>query len=377
MRVVEASYVRNELPNNTNNTQNDFLVGAGLVYHSGASVPAPPVTLACSASPALIFPGEPVNVAATAGNVQPKFNVLYSWSGVPGLKGSGASASLDSAATGALAPGIYTLKADMKEGKPGKEGAKPGETANCSANFTVKAYEPPTVGCSASPGTINPGDKSTITASGVSPQNRPLTYTWSAASGVINGSGNTATFDSTGAPTGLVAITCNVSDDKGHAATAETGVTIAAPYVAPVPHTQALCSISFDKDAKRPTRVDNEAKACLDQVALDLGNHADAKVVVVGEATTSEKTPRKAKHAKLENFAALRAVNAKEYLVKEKGIDASRVSVATGSIEGQTVEDYLVPAGATFTSDVQGTNPIDETAVKPEARKALEEKHHH
>ena len=57
------------------------------------------------------------------------------------------------------------------------------------------------------------------------------------------------------------------------------------------------------------------------------------------------------------DYAAQRAVNTKDYLVTEKGIDASRVSVATGTTDGQTVEDYLVPAGATFTTDVTGTTP--------------------
>jgi hypothetical protein len=377
VRVVEASYVRTELPNNGNDTQNDLRLGAGLVYHFGANTPPPPVTLACSASPSSVFPGDPIAVTATVGNVEPKFNVVYSWSGAHGLKGAGTSASLDSAATGSLSAGTYTVKAEAKEGKPGKEGLKPGQTADCSAAFTVKAYEPPTISCSASPNTINPGDKSTIAASGVSPQNRPLTYSYSAASGAISGTGASATFDSTGSPTGAVAITCNVSDDKGQSATSGTTVTITAPYVPPAPRTQALCSISFDKDPRRPTRVDNEAKACLDQVALDLGNHVDAKVVVVGEATAAEKTPKKGRRAKAEDFAAQRAVNTKEYLVTEKGIDASRISVTTGSTESQTVEDYLVPAGATFTGDVQGTTPVDETAVKPDVRKSLGERHPH
>ena len=39
---------------------------------------------------------------------------------------------------------------------------------------------------------------------------------------------------------------------------------------------------SGGRDKKRPTRVDNEAKACLDEVALDLQRQADAKAVVVG-----------------------------------------------------------------------------------------------
>jgi hypothetical protein len=191
-------------------------------------------------------------------------------------------------------------------------------------------------------------------------------------------------FSSTGAPTGAVEITGTVADDKAHTASAGTSVTITAPYVAPIPHSQALCSITFDKDKKRPTRVDNEAKACLDEVALDLQRQSDAKAVVVGESDAAEKATltkqqaaaAKRKHPKpVVDDAAQRAVNAKEYLVTEKGIDASRISAATGATDGQTVEDYLVPAGATFTSDVNGTTSVDETAVKPEVRKPLPERH--
>jgi hypothetical protein len=60
--------------------------------------------------------------------------------------------------------------------------------------------------------------------------------------------------------------------------------------------------------------------------------------------------------------------------VTEKGIDATRVSVATNAVNGQNVNDYLVPVGASFAADVAGTTPEDETAVKPEARKSLAEK---
>ncbi len=35
--------------------------------------------------------------------------------------------------------------------------------------------------------------------------------------------------------------------------------------------------------------MDNEAKACLDQVALDLKQQADAKAVLVGESNDKEK----------------------------------------------------------------------------------------
>ncbi|MGD0737760.1 MAG: OmpA family protein [Terracidiphilus sp.] len=379
IRLVQADYqwTRADFPAAYGGTTNFNLarLSAGLVFQAGSFVPPPPVQLSCTPSPVTIFPGDPVIITATAGSLDPKDNAIYSWSG----SGATGTATTVTISTGSLAPGSYTVTGTVKEGRPGREGLKPWETATCSAVFTVKAYEPPTVSCSASPSTINPGDKSTITAQGVSPQNRPLTYSYSAASGSISGTTATATFDSTGAPTGPVPITCNVADDKGQTATSNTSVTIAAPYVAPVPKTQALCSISFTMDPRRPTRVDNEAKACLDQVALDLQNQADAKVVIVGESNAAEKSAKPGRHGVAIDFAAQRAVNTKEYLVTEKGIDPSRVSVAIGTTDGQTVEDYLVPAGATFTVDVTGTTPVDETVVKPQVRVPLGQKaeHHH
>ena len=350
-------------------------LSTGLVFSVGTIAPPPSVTIACSASPASVFPGEPVTLTATAGQLDPKLKAIYSWSG-DAVTANGTTATV---ATGSLAPGSYTVKCGVKEGKPGKEGLKPWQTADGTAIYTVKAFEPPTVGCSANPTTIKPGETSTVTATGMSPQNRPLTYAFTAAAGTVNGTGSTATFSSTGAPTGSTNITCTVSDDKGQTATANTSVTITAPYVPPIPHTQALCSITFENDKKRPGRVDNEAKACLDEIALSLQRQSDAKIVVVGNATSAEKTPKKvrkhAKAAKMQDLAADRAVNTKDYLVTEKGIDASRISVATGATDGQKVEDYLVPSGATFGNDVAGTTPVDETMVKPQARKVLPQRH--
>jgi hypothetical protein len=354
-------------------------LSAGIVIHAGSIAPPPPITLACSASPETIFPGDPVTLTASAGGLNPKDHVIYTWTGT-GVTGNDTNPKID---TSALAPGEYTVTGTVKEGKTGREGLRPWETATCTAGITVKAFEPPTISCSASPSTIKPGDTATITAVGVSPQNRPLTYSYTASAGTVTGSGTTAEYSSAGAPTGAVGITCNVADDKGHTESSSTSLTITAPYVPPAPKTQALCSISFANDKKRPTRVDNEAKACLDQVALDLKQQADAKAVVVGESDADEnaKTAKeqayaaKHKHATVDEFAAQRAVNAKDYLVTEQGIDASRISAATGTTDGQTEENYLVPAGATFSTDVTGTTPVDETAVKPQARKPLAERH--
>ena len=359
-------------------------LSAGLVFHAGSIAPPPQLTVACAVNPTSVFPGDPVTATATAGSEAPKQNVVVNITG-EGVSGTGNTATVN---TASLSPGQHTVTCNAKEGKSGHEGMKPWQNAQATtANFTVKEFEPPTISCSANPTTIKPGDSSTVTCQAMSPQNRPLTYTYSASAGTVNGTGTTATFSSTGAPTGPITITGNVADDKGHNASANTSVTIEAPPPPPQPKTQAQCSINFTTDTKRPLRVDNEAKACLDQVALSLKNASDSKAVVVGESNAKEKAAfQKAqqmagrrRHMKTPPVdpAAQRAVNTKDYLVSEGGIDASRITVATGSGDDQKVENYLVPSGANFGSDVPGTTPVDESTVKAQSRKPLPPAHHH
>ena len=202
-----------------------------------------------------------------------------------------------------------------------------------------------------------------------------MTYSYSASAGSVSGTGASATYSSAGAASGAVTVTCTTTDDKGQSANGTTSITIEAPYVPPAPTVSSLCSITFEKDKKRPTRVDNEAKACLDDIALTLQSKSDAALAVVGSSTAEEKAPPKhaKRHAEVIDFAAQRAVNTKDYLVTEKGIDASRITVYTGSGDDKKVEDYLVPSGATF--DVAGATKIT-AEVKPQTRKPLGERHH-
>jgi len=330
-------------------------LSAGLVYRMGSITPPPPVTYQCAASPASVYPGDPITITGTATNLNPKKNATYAWTGNNGVKVSGDSAT-GNVDTNGLNPGSYTVTGHVSQGQ------KAGQFADCTANFEVKQFEPPTISCSANPTTLKPGDSSTITAQGVSPQNRPLTYTYSTSAGQINGSNTTATLSTSGAPAGPITVTCNVSDDKGQTASTTTSVNIEQPPPPPQPKTQTLCSINFDRDKRRPARVDNEAKACLDDVALNLQRQSDATAVVVGDSATNEKMGPK--------LAAQRAVNAKDYLVKEKGIDASRVQVRTGTEAGKQVQNYLVPSGASFDSDVQGTTQVNEDSVRPQTRAA-------
>lgn len=344
---------------------NAFRLSAGLVFR-GASALAPtsqcgsppPIALACEAAPSAVFPGEPVTVTATPSGLNPKQKETYTWAGPP-ASANGNVATID---TNSLTPGAYTVRATVTEG------TKLIQSADCAARFTVNRWEPPTLACSAVPVTIEPGQASTILLNGRSPQNLPLTYKCTSTAGRVEMDGNKATFSIAGAPAGPVSIHCGVEDNQGQSAGCNTSIEIIKPQQPapqrPLPHVLPQCSIDFASDPQRLTRVSNEATACLDGIALNLAQYPDATVVVVGQATRIEMRAHPA-------TAAQRAVNTKAYLTTAKGIDPSRITVVTGGEDARVVEDYLVPQGAAFTSDVQGTTPVDESVVKPQPRKPL------
>jgi hypothetical protein len=321
-----------------------YRLSAGVVLRLGQVTPPPPVQLGCTVQPANAFPGDPVTVTATASNLDLKKKATYTWTTSGGqITGTDATATVT---TSGLAPGDYTVTGHVSEG------IRPGQQASCTAGFRVHTYEPPTITCSANPSTVMPGDPSTITSIANSPQNRPLTYSYSASEGQIASSTSTATLVTTGAPPGTVNITCNVVDDLGKQATANTSVTITAPPPPVAPQARNLCSVSFERDRKRPVRVDNEAKGCLDEVALTLNRESSAKLVIVGRHSADE-TP---------DAAAQRDLNVAQYLTQEKGIDPSRIEMRTGGEPGRAVDDILVPAGATFAPG--DTNTFDSNSVK-------------
>lgn len=323
-------------------------LSTGLVWHIGSVVPPPPVTYACSASPESVYPGGTVTVTGVASNLNPHKTAKYSWSGQGFTVNSDSSkATID---TTNLQPGTYKVMGHVTEGN------KAGQSADCVATFKVKQFEPPTVSCVASPMTVKPGQSSTITATGVSPQSLPLTYSYSASAGAISGSGNTATLTTTGAPSGPITVTCNVHDNKGQTASSTTTVNVQAPPPPPAPHTEKLCTLGFNRFHRLPVYVDNVAKACLDDVALNAQRQPNAKIVLVGNAAPGEP------HAQYR--AAKRAANAKKYLVKEKGIDSNRIEIRTDNAGARVVEDYIVPPGANFNEDVPGTSPVTSSELQ-------------
>jgi outer membrane protein OmpA-like peptidoglycan-associated protein len=378
IRPIQADYVHsyyNQLSSATglSNSFDGFRLQAGLLFKFGLPAPEGEVTAACSAAPQAIDAGAPVEIAVTPSGFLPKRSLTYSYASTGGkVSGNAATASLDS--TG-LEPGSYTVSAKVTDNGTGKH----QRMASCQATFTVNAKHPPTLAVSANPDSLNAGDSSTITANGSSPDNRPLTYRCTSSAGHLSGNGPIYTLDTTGVPDSTIAVNCTVTDDRNLSATADASVKVNVPAppppaaAAPVveaPQPSKFGDIEFKRDLKRPTRVDNEAKGELDRYADALAAAPDSKGVVVGYATEKEEKTKLGS-----KFAAERAVNTKEYLTKEKGIDPARIETRTGSGDDQRSDLWIVPAGAQFPE--QDTVRVDESHVKAVPRVAPTAKRTH
>ncbi|HTZ59673.1 MAG TPA: glycosyl hydrolase family 28-related protein, partial [Acidobacteriaceae bacterium] len=169
--------------------------------------------------PTSITQGGSVNLAAVASSPENR-PLTYIWTASAGtISGSGSSVILN---TGNAAAGSITIICKVSDDQ--------GRSASATTTLTVTAATsaPPNIQCSANPAVVTQGATSTLTAVASSPEGRPLTYTWSATSGAITGTGTTATLNTTGAPTGSITVTCSVADNQGLTASATTQVVVNA-----------------------------------------------------------------------------------------------------------------------------------------------------
>ena len=329
---------------------------AGLTFNFGGKPPSP-LTTSCSASPSQVSPGDPVTVTASPTGLNPKLNAVYTWSG-EGVTSNGATASIN---TSGLNAGTHTVNGRVMQGKLGKEGQKPWDVADCSATYSVRNFEPPTLSCSANPTDLKPGDSATVTAQGASPQNRPLTYSYQASSGTISGTTNSATYSSTGASTGSAQITCMVSDDKGHTATAIATVTIQAP---PQPSRELVARLTLHSvyfPTAEPTERHPEGgllesqQATLTGLATDFKSYLqvkpDGRITLTGHAD-----PRGTPEYN-QKLSERRVARAKAFLV-EQGVPEGSIDTQAEGEEKQLTKEEV--------KDLIASNPdlTDEQTMK-------------
>ena len=319
-------------------TENDARASAGLVIRWGyhpIAINQPP-TAACSVAPTSVTIGSPTLVMLTVNGSDPDGDSLtYNYTATGGMiTGNGPNARWDLAG---LAPGNYTSSAQVNDGH--------GGMASCTSSAVTvnpRPNRPPTVSLGVDRDTVLVGDCVHFTATGSDPDGDRLRYTWASNGGQLTPSDTTAQLCTTGLAPGSYNTTARVDDGRGGAADASKAITVQAPP--PPPQASKLNECAFAKPANS-SRVDNVCKRILDDVATRMQNEPKATVVVIGYAD-----PKARNSAKI---ASDRGQNTLKYL-QSKGIDASRVTVRSGSGQvgagaaNQRVELIWVPEGATY-----------------------------
>ena len=196
-----------------------------------------------------------------------------------------------------------------------------------------------------------------------SPDNRPLTYSWSSTGGQFSGSGTSGTLVATNADAGnTITVTGTATDDRKLSTSCTASVTV--PAVQKVAEVEDWGECTFEKDPKRPWRVDNDCKDVLDKLALRIQQMPSGKVAIVGYKDQTEVV-------NAETIGAQRAVNIKYYLTTDElgpKVDPSRLEPRKGGSKGKAAHFYFVPQGATFNQEESVT--VDESAVQGQSRSA-------
>jgi hypothetical protein len=192
--------------------------------------------------------------------------------------------------------------------------------------------------------------------------NRPLTYTWTSTSGQLAPNGDSAVLTPRNTDAGnAITVTGTVNDDRK--LSASCNVTVHVPALPP-PCMKLIDwgECTFEKDPKRPWRVDNDCKDTLDKLALQLQGTPNGKLVIVGYSDSSE--------AKSANLAAQRAVNVEYYLVSDgpNKQDSARIETHQGGVQGKSTHFYFVPQGNLCSGQADLGMPIDESKVKGKSR---------
>ncbi len=362
IRPVEVDYLLTRFTANHDTSytanQNNFRYFGGLEFLLGGAPPVP-VTASCSASPAAVWSGDPVTVTITGANFNPKHTLTYAWTGNSGKLNS-ATSETTSVDTAGLAPGSYSANGTVTDAKE-----KKNNTATCAASFTIKQPAPPVVSCSASTTTTAIGESATITMTASDPQGWPLTYSWTNSGGTMSGSGTSVTVTATNADAGNSITATGTATDARANLSASCSASVNVPAVQKCTMIEDWGECTFEKNPKKPWRVDNDCKDTLDKLSLRLQQMPNGKLDIVGYTNQEESV-------NVQQLGSQRSVNVKYYLTTDgpNKVDATRVQPRQGDAKGQATHFYFVPEGNMCGGQVEEGTVVDETAVQPQSRNA-------
>jgi OmpA family len=331
--------------------------------------PAPTCTLAPSVG--TVNRGERLSLTVTPttpGWDASKVTYDYRWeirdaSGRP-VTPSGSGASVDVATTG-IPCGRYSVTTTVTATVPAvdcpSECVTTGQTT-CTTSFEVTEPPCPSVTCEivATPSSVTEGDRITLRVNASGADGATFNWTVSGGGQLSSSTGSEVTLDTTGlglAPgSGSRQITVSVTvgttrtrcDQPCPGGSCTATVTVNAPQPPPERPPISPCGpIFFPFNS---ARINNEHKACLDQIALQMQQDPRQSLVIDGHRDSSERV----------GISLTRANNARDYLVTEKGIDSARITVRnfgdtcpheSGDPNlNRRVEFWLIPEGGTIES---------------------------
>ena len=324
--------------------------------------PPPAPTCVLAASPGTVNRGERLSLTTTPttpGYDNAVVTYDYRWevkdaSGRP-VTVSGTGAGVEVPTTG-IPCGRYTVTTTVTASVPAvdcpSDCVTTGQTT-CTTSFEVTEPPCPTVTCdiSATPSSVaeGTGDRITLRANATGADG--ATFTWSTTGGSLSSTtGSEVTLDTTGVASGSITVSVNVGtsrtrcDQPCPGGSCSTSITVTARVAPPTILPITPCGpIFFPFNS---ARINNEHKACLDEIALRLQQDPRAALVIDGHRDSSERV----------GISLTRANNARDYLVNEKAIDSARITVRNygdtcGHESGdpnlnRRVEFWIIPEGA-------------------------------
>ena len=269
-----------------------------------------PPTVSCSPSATEVTLGESATLRATASD--PNNDPLtYSWT-VNGTRVAADGPTLTFGSAGRQ-PGSYNCSVTVSDGEL---------TATCSSTVTVRPLpnRPPTIECLTTSLDVASGGSVQLRARAADPDSDPTTVTWSATGGSVSGSGDSATFSATGLRAGIYTVTATVDDGRGGRASCNMTVSVSERFVLPG---------SF---APASARLDNQAKAALDDLAVRMQSDARLRANVVGYTD----------NARPDRGLGIKRANAAVDYLQKKGIDASRLTATDGGTNNPIADNKTV-----------------------------------
>jgi outer membrane protein OmpA-like peptidoglycan-associated protein len=259
-------------------------------------------TVRCEPTSTTATVGDSVSIKASASDPN-NDQLTYTWT-VNGQKLAADTPSITFGTAG-RDPGDYTVKVDASDGE---------FTATCSTVVTVRAApkvnRPPVIEVENAIVDVPCGETAVLRIKTSDPDGDRVQVKWAASCGTVQITDSGATFSAGGGRAGSCPITATADDGNGGTASATITANI-----------HECLSAGF---APGSFRLDNVAKALLDDVATRM--NSDPKLVAnITGYTDGSKLEKSVK-----GLGAKRAQAMADYLVKKKGVDASRLTTNDG-----------------------------------------------